>query len=172
MPKKTKKGFTLIELLVVVSIISLLSSIILSSLNSARAKGRDARRKSDLHQLQLALDLYLDSYSSLPEIIGLDTSIGCAYAPPSCSAAFPPSPIGSDWVAGSDLRALVTAGLISKIPVDPVNNSTYFYYYEVSGGNSYCLRAVLETNPVSYFYARGGPGTWQNPLTGTDFTCP
>lgn len=37
-----KKGFTLIELLVVISIISLLSSIVLASLNSAREKGRIA----------------------------------------------------------------------------------------------------------------------------------
>jgi len=34
-----KKGFTLIELLVVVAIISLLSSVVLASLSSARAKG-------------------------------------------------------------------------------------------------------------------------------------
>ncbi|MBI5134100.1 MAG: LamG domain-containing protein [Candidatus Taylorbacteria bacterium] len=34
------KGFTLIELLVVISIISLLSSVVLSSLNAAREKGR------------------------------------------------------------------------------------------------------------------------------------
>ncbi|MBI5134110.1 MAG: prepilin-type N-terminal cleavage/methylation domain-containing protein [Candidatus Taylorbacteria bacterium] len=35
-----KKGFTLIELLVVISIISLLSSVVLSNVNSAREKGR------------------------------------------------------------------------------------------------------------------------------------
>lgn len=40
--KNCKKGFTLIELLVVISIISLLSSIVLASLNSAREKGRIA----------------------------------------------------------------------------------------------------------------------------------
>ncbi len=74
MPKKTKKGFTLIELLVVVSIISLLSSIILSSLNSARAKGRDAKHLSSLKQLQIALALYYDKFGSYPSGSGNDYS--------------------------------------------------------------------------------------------------
>lgn len=62
MKKKTirifrARGFTLIELLVVISIISLLSSIVLTSVNSARAKARNAREKSDVHQIILALEL-------------------------------------------------------------------------------------------------------------------
>jgi prepilin-type N-terminal cleavage/methylation domain-containing protein len=56
-----KRGFTLIELLVVIAIIGILSSIVLASLNSARQKGRDARRISDIKQLQLALELYYDA---------------------------------------------------------------------------------------------------------------
>lgn len=60
------KGFTLIELLVVIAIIGILSSVVLASLNSARQKGRDARRISDLKQLQLALELYYDSTGGYP----------------------------------------------------------------------------------------------------------
>lgn len=63
---KTNRGFTLIELLVVIAIIGILSSIVLASLNSARKKGRDARRISDIKQLQLALELYYDAHSSYP----------------------------------------------------------------------------------------------------------
>jgi len=58
------RGFTLIELLVVIAIIGILSSVVLASLNGARKKGRDARRISDLKQVQLALEMYYDSNSS------------------------------------------------------------------------------------------------------------
>ena len=54
-------GFTLIELLVVVAIISLLSSIVFASLNSARLKARDAQRKQQLKQLALVNELYFDA---------------------------------------------------------------------------------------------------------------
>lgn len=63
-------GFTLIELLVVIAIISLLASIVFASLNSARAKSRDARRKADLNQLRLALELYYDANGAYPSTIG------------------------------------------------------------------------------------------------------
>ncbi len=63
---KTNRGFTLIELLVVIAIIGILSSIVLASLNSARQKGRDARRIADIKQIQLALELYYDAHSSYP----------------------------------------------------------------------------------------------------------
>ncbi len=60
------KGFTLIELLVVIAIIGLLASIVLVSLNSARAKARDVRRVADLKQVQTALEMYYDTNGSYP----------------------------------------------------------------------------------------------------------
>lgn len=66
MQKNTNRGFTLIELLVVIAIIGILSSVVLASLNSARQKGRDARRISDIKQLQLALELNYDSAQTYP----------------------------------------------------------------------------------------------------------
>lgn len=51
----TKKGFTLIELLVVISIIGLLSSITLTSVQVARNKALVAKAKSDINQIVLAI---------------------------------------------------------------------------------------------------------------------
>ena len=54
------KGFTLIELLVVIAIIGILSSVVLASLNSARAKGSDAAVKSGLANMRAQAELYYD----------------------------------------------------------------------------------------------------------------
>lgn len=109
-------GFTLIELLVVIGIIGVLASVVLASLNSARRKSRDARRVSDIKQLQLALELYFDSNSN-------------AYAP-----------------ALADLAANNCGGTpcIPTVPVDPINVAPNVYTYERQGTTSYVLRAVLE----------------------------
>ena len=61
-----RSGFTLIELLVVISIIGLLASVVLISLNSARQKSRDAKRIADVKQLATALELYFNDYGGYP----------------------------------------------------------------------------------------------------------
>jgi len=58
------KGFTLIELLVVISIIGLLSSVVLASVNTARAKARDSAIKQGVRQMATLMALNYNDYSS------------------------------------------------------------------------------------------------------------
>lgn len=66
MLKRTLKGFTLVELLVVIAIIGLLSTVAVVSLNSARAKSRDAKRIADVKQIQTALELFYNDKNDYP----------------------------------------------------------------------------------------------------------
>ncbi|HEY9480672.1 MAG TPA: type II secretion system protein [Candidatus Paceibacterota bacterium] len=58
---KNTKGFTLIELLVVIAIIGILSSVVLASLNTARAKGGDAAIKSQLAAIRPQAEIIYDN---------------------------------------------------------------------------------------------------------------
>lgn len=64
------RGFTITELLVVIAVIGILATTVMVSLSTVRAKGRDAERRSDLRQLQLALTYYYDSFNQYPSTGG------------------------------------------------------------------------------------------------------
>ena len=69
---QNKKGFTLIELLVVISIISLLSTTVMASLNSARDKAKEAAIKTDLLSIKTQAEL---SYNKLGDYSGVAAEI-------------------------------------------------------------------------------------------------
>lgn len=58
MRARLQRGFTLIELLTTIAVIGILASIIMVSLVTARAKGRDAQRITDLKNIEIALNSY------------------------------------------------------------------------------------------------------------------
>lgn len=121
---KMRYGFTLIELLVVIAIIGVLASIVLASLNNARRKSRDARRITDIKQIQLALELYFDGESSV-------------YPTPSATC---------DGTVLYGLQTLVTEGYIPQVPRDPLSNGSNrcYTYAAPTSPTVYHLGALLE----------------------------
>lgn len=64
--QKRKRGFTLVELLLVISIISLLSSVVLASVNSAREKAKETALISFLFEVRNAMELYKNNVGRYP----------------------------------------------------------------------------------------------------------
>jgi len=112
--KKQQKGFTLIELLVVIAIIGLLSTLSVVALNNARQKARDARRVSDIKQIQTALELYYNDVSSYPAAV----------------------------VAGETIESGGVT-YMGQVPTNPAPNGTAYTYTQDAAG-TYSITYTLE----------------------------
>lgn len=77
MKMNLKKGFTLIELLVVIAIIGILASVVLASLNTARAKGADAAIKANLANMRPQAEMYYDPLGNYGTALYYDAAGAC-----------------------------------------------------------------------------------------------
>lgn len=127
---KKKKGFTLIELLIAIAIIGVLTTLLMTNFVGIRQRARDAQRKSDIRQMQSALELYRSDQGRYPSTIGstyrLNSSTAC--------------PTSQSLSSGSTVY-------MSKIPCDTLGTSVYNggnYYYYSATGSTYVIAACLE----------------------------
>ena len=102
---KKQKGFTLIELLVVIAIIGLLSTLAVVALNNARMKSRDAKRISDVKQIQTALELYYNDANAYPATVTFGSAL--TYDTVTYMAAVPFNPVPVDCTDGTYTYAAI-----------------------------------------------------------------
>ncbi len=134
---RKKQGFTLIELLVVIAIISLLSTVVLASLGTARGKGKDAKRVAGLKQVQIALEMYYDDFGRYPDNV-------------SGSGNFNEDCWECDNAFFQDLNKLVAIDpYLNTRPADPSTipaGSFWGFWYKTSGSGQDYLIAITGTS--------------------------
>ena len=166
MQKFRNRGFTLIELLVVISIIGILSSFAIVSLNSARIKARDALRKGDMAQLRTALYLYYDDAGAYP-VCNPDNS----WDPAQINPPFGYTPESGSSCFNNEVKTVLTTGekpLMMTLPkeprnplnqptsVDPSGSNTFLYrYISNNSGDQYAIIYYLEEDPLTPQVIRG-----------------
>jgi prepilin-type N-terminal cleavage/methylation domain-containing protein len=161
---KTQKGFTLIELLVVIAIIGILAAITLASLNTARAKARDAERRAEVRQIGIALQMWVIDNGNFYPSLG---DAGCGHSNASIPSLYGMGNLSHN-VYGSGRTVLhdclQNAGYINSDLKDPIGggaptptNDAYEYVaFRCTNGGVY-VYAKLETEPQT--------------TTATDSTC-
>lgn len=138
---KFKRGFTLIELLIVIAVIGVLSSVVFSSLNTARSKGNDAKVKAQLSGLRNSAQIYFDTNQHFATV---DGSLDCVSTADTLLEDVNIRSYLDNMPAGSTSKCAIPAIGTSYAIATKVSSGVEDYWCIDSGGIS---RAITITTP-------------------------
>lgn len=138
-----KRGFTLIELLVVIAIIGILASVVLASLNSARAKGANAAVKANLSGMRAQAELIYDNTSSYATVCTDPTIVSAINAAKSAAG-----------ITNATITAYATTGAAGTATC------------HANGSTSWAIEVPLKDPSTSFFCVNNaGAGTTTSAFT-------
>lgn len=120
-----KTGFTLVELVTAIGVLAILATVAFTALNPLEQfkKVQDSKRKSDLSQIQKALEGYYQDYHRYP---------------PSSGNKIAPGNVAINW-------GQAWQPYIDVLPIDPKAAKNYAYWVDESSvGQSYRLYASFD----------------------------
>jgi type II secretion system protein G len=128
---KSSQGFTLIELLITIGIVGILAAGLISIVNpmAQYQRANDAKRKSDLSQIQKALESYYQDVGTYPAI-----AAQCAYT------------ISGDNGDGNNCIEWGSSWMpyMGTLPKDPASPSKKYIYFTTVDRQTYYIYASLD----------------------------
>ncbi|MFA6533011.1 MAG: prepilin-type N-terminal cleavage/methylation domain-containing protein [Patescibacteria group bacterium] len=131
-----RKGFTLIELLVVIMILGILAALITGNFFTSLKKGRDAKRKGDLEQIQRALEMYYEDKRTYPLALTFGGKL-CETVACGASEKVYMQKVPNDPISGKDYEYLSTTGTDYKL-FACLENNLQLLPYESTGSTLTC----------------------------------
>ncbi len=98
-----RPAFTLIEVLIVVAILIVLMAALMVTVIPSLSKGRDGRRKADLHKIATALEEYYNDKGMYPDHMSAGNVSDCG-------------------------EGTVLSEYLKDVPCDPITKRPYAYY--------------------------------------------
>lgn len=154
-----KKAFTLIELLIVIAVIALLIAVVMPSLSLAKQKAKITTVNSDLRQIGICLEMYMEDNSGVHPPTRKDCNAGWA------DHQLPPELVDGGYLAPPDS----TSGMSANIK-DRYNPTVTYKYWSV--GQLYQNGKYMPYTNASLLIPNGFPNAEGTPETDIEYDDP
>ena len=154
-----KKAFTLIELLVVIAVVALLMTVILPSIALAKQKAKITTVNSDLRQIGICLEMYMEDNNGKHPATRKDCNIGWE------DHQLPPELVEGGYLPAPEVGSYMSAGMEDKY-----NHGNTYKYWSV--GEMYQNGKYMQKARSSLLVPLGFPNADGDPETDVEYDDP